>query len=647
MTSDPRYASAQISRLRRDPDYGIAWAAIHDPPTPDDGRMKRRRGTTCAVMVLVLPAFGVLFLHARHYLPFISDDALISLRYAERLLNGHGLTWTDGHPVEGYSNLLWTLLLALAGVCGLDLINAARGLGLAGMASIMFVLARCYVASFPLRVAWFPVAVALLFLALSAPIAVWAIGALEQPLVGALLAVSIPLMFAVLDRAEPARRRIVQLSFVLGLLCVTRPDGPLFSIVASGTLLLAGWAASRSAALRNALLVLLFPAVLTLAQLIFRIAYYGEIFPNTALVKFTPSSAHWVGGGRYLTGGLQALGPFSWLSLASLATLLVMARTRRKAIYLAGLALAWSAYVVFIGGDIFPAYRHFVPLIVVFAFALAEMASVVTSLPSGRSPFRPIGMAVVLALFVPYVTWQFADKQSLRATSERWEWQCKDLSLLLKEAFSRQRPLLAVTAAGCLPYWSQLPSLDMLGLNDYYLPRHPPADIGGGLLGHELGDGRYVWSRKPDIIVFSVGAPPSYRSGDELNAMPEFHERYVPVIVKTESPQDPMLVYFDRYSDKIGVRQSATTIAVPGFLLTGPGVVAHPGRRGQLVARLSAGESGGIIIGADSGGWFVDHVRASRPDTVTDLRITDSGLSIVVRSNASTPVDVEEVVLKR
>lgn len=50
--------------------------------------------------------------HAWRYLPIFDDDAFISLRYADRLLNGHGLTWTDGQRVEGYSNILWILLIA-------------------------------------------------------------------------------------------------------------------------------------------------------------------------------------------------------------------------------------------------------------------------------------------------------------------------------------------------------------------------------------------------------------------------------------------------------------------------------------------------------------------------------------------------------
>ena len=59
--------------------------------------------------LLLALAVACLVMRARGMLPFIADDAFISLRYARRLLDGHGLTWTDGQPVEGYSNLLWVL----------------------------------------------------------------------------------------------------------------------------------------------------------------------------------------------------------------------------------------------------------------------------------------------------------------------------------------------------------------------------------------------------------------------------------------------------------------------------------------------------------------------------------------------------------
>ena len=42
----------------------------------------------------------------------IFDDAFISFRYARNLLDGHGLVWNPGERVEGYTNFLWTILLA-------------------------------------------------------------------------------------------------------------------------------------------------------------------------------------------------------------------------------------------------------------------------------------------------------------------------------------------------------------------------------------------------------------------------------------------------------------------------------------------------------------------------------------------------------
>ncbi|MGB3965886.1 MAG: hypothetical protein WBO45_04080, partial [Planctomycetota bacterium] len=72
------------------------------------------------------PGVVLLTLQAGWPAPFFSDDAFISLRYAQRLLAGDGLTWTDGEAVEGYSNLLWVLATAGLGALGVDLVTAAR-----------------------------------------------------------------------------------------------------------------------------------------------------------------------------------------------------------------------------------------------------------------------------------------------------------------------------------------------------------------------------------------------------------------------------------------------------------------------------------------------------------------------------------------
>ncbi len=65
------------------------------PPEKAAGR--RARISAVTVAVVLLGAAGVaLLLGIRDYPHFFVDDAFISLRYADRLLEGKGLTYTDG-----------------------------------------------------------------------------------------------------------------------------------------------------------------------------------------------------------------------------------------------------------------------------------------------------------------------------------------------------------------------------------------------------------------------------------------------------------------------------------------------------------------------------------------------------------------------
>src|SRR3954468_9126066 len=41
------------------------------------------------------------------------DDSMISMVYARNLADGHGLVYQAGQHIEGYTNLLWTLWMAV------------------------------------------------------------------------------------------------------------------------------------------------------------------------------------------------------------------------------------------------------------------------------------------------------------------------------------------------------------------------------------------------------------------------------------------------------------------------------------------------------------------------------------------------------
>ncbi len=140
----------------------------------------RARLTRLCVTSLGLAALAF---HAKRYYPFVSDDALISLRYAERLMEGRGLTWNDGEWVEGYSNLLWVLACALLGWLGIDLVVALRVLGLLGMGAAIAAIVCCFAPKDPRSA--LPALAGSLGMALTGSFAIWSVGGLEQQLIHA------------------------------------------------------------------------------------------------------------------------------------------------------------------------------------------------------------------------------------------------------------------------------------------------------------------------------------------------------------------------------------------------------------------------------------------------------------------------------
>ncbi len=581
-------------------------------PLATSSGASRSRALTVSALLLLAGILVVLVLHARAFLPFIADDALISLRYSERLLAGQGLTWTDGERVEGYSNLLWVLGVAgLAPFAGGDLILAARLLGTAAMAAV---IAALFFAHWPRRARdLLAPAVGGLVVAASGPIAVWAIGGLEQALLAGLLAWALALALPLADpEVSPSRRRVLLAGLPLALLGITRPDGVLFAAALGLALLLVRPLGGKT--VRLILTLALLPVLAVGAQLVFRVFYYGDWVPNTAHAKVGFSSVRLLGGLHYLEAGARAL-PVLPVGLALGVGMLAVRGRRRRAILLLCPTLLWTAYVAVIGGDIFPAYRHLVALVVLAAFLAAEATAWLA--PVGRR----LTPAFALALLVPATVWAgHGEREIDRGRTERWEWEGEVVGTFLRRGLGPQRPLLAADPAGCLPFFSKLPSLDLLGLNDRYLATHPPPDFGRGWIGHELGDGAYVLRRAPDLLFFCgpLGDEKGcFRSGVEVVAAPEFRVDYTLVRFETPPPRVLRGVMWVRRQGRVGLREQPGRIEIPGLLLAGnPRTTVRARADGSLVASVSPTEPARIeAVRVPAGRWRLE-ARADGPASV-------------------------------
>lgn len=631
-----------------------------------------RRSATAAIAIA--GALAVVALAVRS-LPFMTDDAFISMRYSARLLAGRGLTWTDNlPPVEGYSNLSWVLLTAGLGALGVDLVTAVRALGLGfhlltiPALLLAFGAQRCN--------GWSPAAVAVLAFALSLPVGIWTVGGLEQPLVVCGLAWALALALPLATRDESAPRAALAASLPLGVLAVTRPDGLLFSAAILLGLALARGARARS--LAGLWPMLAFPCACAAAQLAFRLAYYGDWVPNTAHAKLSGSLKHLRDGLRYLGPGLLAAAPVSLVAIgfplwAAARRAQLAPGAGRRLTLLSVVAAAWGAYVVFIGGDIFPGWRHILPLVVLGAFLVGEAtlhlsehwAQAADAVQTARRR-RGVGVACAVMLTI-YVGVQFVNGQNRRAFEETWEWDSRVAGLLLGDLFGEAAPVLAVDAAGSTVYWSGLPALDMLGLNDDWLPKHPPKTFGTGRIGHELGDGEYVLGKRPDLIAFGYQFSqwPYERGSVELVALPEFSALYTFVRMRGERPyRYDFGVWVLREGPRIGLRREADRVAVPAWLLNGnEATIVTRAATGDAVVAASRGAPvrlASLTLGA--GTWRVEPAASGALDVTVAVGAgpsaalgpearfaleVDGAVTLTLAPKGAEAVDLRGLVLRR
>src|SRR5262249_29453547 len=128
------------------------------------------------ILGCLLAAVTVSLGYSWNYLPIVMDDALISYRYSDRLLHGQGLTWNDGEFVEGYSNLLWVLLVAAGGIFHSNLVLVGWILGLIANSATLLAIAWALGKSNSCVLSLIG---GLLVLTLSRAFAFWGIGGLE------------------------------------------------------------------------------------------------------------------------------------------------------------------------------------------------------------------------------------------------------------------------------------------------------------------------------------------------------------------------------------------------------------------------------------------------------------------------------------
>ncbi len=394
----------------------------------------------------------------------LQDDAYISFRYARNAALGHGLVYNPGEPVEGYTNFLWTALFIPVEMLGLDPGPVGALLGMLCTVAVLYATWRLGDRNWlaPVLVVSFP------------GLALEGVQGLETCFYAWLVTMAL-----VGGRAWPV---------FAGLAALTRPEG--YAVFGLLWLL-------RGSKLQTGV----FFTLLTVPHLVFRWVTYGGLVPNTFHAK--------VGGGEdtllgsAVSRGLEYLGTAAWsalpLALGLVAVAVVLARHRRlpdgrRGVEMVVLVAFFFIYILAVGGDFKGTGRFLIPWLP--AIACLVQAALLRL-------FEKRASAVSAALAVAALLWSIPGMIEMKDFADRFARdldQRRAIGTFLAETIPPDK-VLAVHAAGILPYYAGLETIDMWGLNDAHIARAPVDDLGKGIAGHERHDYAYVLSRAPDFIL--------------------------------------------------------------------------------------------------------------------------------------------------
>jgi arabinofuranosyltransferase len=454
------------------------------------------------------------------------DDAYISYRYAWNLVQGHGLVYNPGERVEGYTNFLWTLLAAGALLLGQHpstvalATNIACGICLLGLT---FYLGMRLSGGKPI---WATLAVGLLAVD-TGFITYGARGSgLETVPFALLVLLGIALLWT--DGGNTLTWSHAAGGVALALAALTRPEGLMVAAVLFAVRAWYDRKEENTGIASKLLLAALLPflAIVGPYQL-WRISFYGYLFPNTFYAKTGTSFELFLRGAEYVL----AYTADHWLIVAlALAGLLALISTplrhqapaisRRssvdepKANYrqslvpaLALLSLVYTLYIILAGGDWANGSRFFVPIAAPLVLLAQEAArSLFEKAQRAYPAARPVVAAVLVVIVLTYgiyALWLERPEGGLSTHTMRdtYKFQKWSLTALWIRDNTPPQATLAASPAGSLGYYSQRYVTDMFGLNDLHIGHLQVANMGEKMAGHEKTDPEYVLDKYPDYMM--------------------------------------------------------------------------------------------------------------------------------------------------
>ena len=432
------------------------------------------------------------------------DDAYISYRYGKNLMEGKGLVYNQGEYVEGYTNFLWTMITApFTTIRSVDVSIFSSSIGLIlSMVNILLItlIAKQFNGNLVKYIKYL-ILIPPLFLALDDSIAFWAIGGMEFPMYTLFILGIIYNYYKLND----SNKHLYYLMMFLMLCTLTRPEGNMIFVITIFHMFLF----RKNIKKYNKVIftVIAAYAIFCISYYGFKFLFYGQVIPNTFYAKgVTDLKMNFLLGTKYLA---LCIGTRIYIFIFILFIPFKKAFKDQKLSYLIIFSIIYIVYLIAVGGDWMIANRFFVPILpmlyllsaIGFINVLVKLKEYLNNEQKALKYANVIAAVLAILLFILTLSLLEYKQLIIRDSNAKYEMQWSMFGKWLKMNVD-PKTVIAVGPAGKIPYYSELYTIDMWGLNNDYIANTNSKRLQAG---HKKFDIDYVLSLNPEFIIGYAG----------------------------------------------------------------------------------------------------------------------------------------------
>ncbi len=487
---------------------------------------------------------------------FIQDDAFINFRYVENFLAGNGLVFNIGENVEGFTSFSWILVLTFAKIFNLDLILFSQ-IKTKTFGLLIFVILFLLSKDKKNSIIIFLISSSLLLS--SGGFIYWASSGMETTFFTFLII----LIFYFYLRNTDLSKNYYFLIFSF-LAIITRQEAfAIFSIFIIYNYLSNKHFYSINNLHKKILLNISLMLIPLILLLVLRIYYYGYIFPNTYYAKTNLILPYFYRGIEYAVNWFRY---DLFYGILFLPVFYYFIKEKNQILSISLMLLGFYVlYNLYIGGDVLPHNRFFIPILPIIYLAVSY------SIVNLKIQTQFLYFSLIFVLVISFIKYDL-QTENINYTKQHELGLVKKMRIYAEylNENNYKNSTSVISTIGSFGYYFQGNVIDLVGLTDGFIAHNPKEVL-------EIDDNipvgwkertyniDYIFDRTPEFIIFPAGYKPTAFPEAALFSDIRFYQNYyVQLIFDNELNQ--MLPIFVRRNDALEI-ENITEAHNPSWII--------------------------------------------------------------------------------